>query len=161
MSERSAESEPKFDECLAQVGRALRQRSDQSTDVTDELRDHLEERLAELLERGVPREAAVQTAIDELGDAATLAAEFNTVSRDLRRRWIMRYATASVAAAVLLLLVSAAFWPETRTAPLAPRATAQDAAPPKEATATVPKISTKEENNVRIEKLLSSHRTKV
>src|SRR5262245_60436761 len=119
-------SDSAFDAFLAQVARTLRQQPEQSAAVTDELRDHLEERLAELLQRGVPRESAVQTAIDELGDAAALAAEFNTVSRDLRRRWIMRYASATVAAAVLVLLVSAAFWPNTPQAPLAPQATAQD-----------------------------------
>ncbi len=147
-----------FDPFLSEVARALGQRPEQSAAVTDELRDHLEERLAELLKRGVPRESAVQTAIDELGNAATLAAEFNTVSRDLRRRWIMRYATATVAAAVLVLLVTAAFWPNTPGVPLAPQATAQEGTPPKETPAPKPKADSKEAANARTEQLLSSHR---
>ncbi len=158
-------SDSAFDPFLAEVARALGRRPEQSAAVTDELRDHLEERLAELLQRGVPRESAVQTAIDELGDAAALAAEFNTVTRDLRRRWIMRYATATVAAAVLVLLVTAAFWPNTPTAPLAPQATAQEAAQPKEpapkeTTAPRPKDDSKEAANARTEQLLASHRVK-
>jgi hypothetical protein len=153
-------SEPAFDSFLGEVGRSLRQRPAEAANVTDELRDHLEERLAELVGRGVPRESAVDTAIEELGDAATLAADFNTVSRDLRRRWIMRYATVTVAAAVLLLLVTAAFWPNTPTAPLAPQAAAQETAPPKEAPVAAAKPTSKEANNARTEQLLASHRIK-
>jgi hypothetical protein len=160
-------SEP-FDAYLAQLCRALSRGVGDSAAVVDELRDHLEERLAELLARGVPRDVAIQTTIDELGDAATLAAEFNTVTRDLRRRWIMRYASLSVAAAVMLLLVTMAFWPETPTAPLAPRATAQEpastketaAAKEKEKVAAKAKASSKEENNAKTERLLAGSRTK-
>jgi hypothetical protein len=60
--------------------------------------------------------------------------------------------------------VTAAFWPNTPTAPLAPEATAQeagDAAPPKAATVSEPKIASKEANNARTEQLLAAHRVKV
>jgi hypothetical protein len=157
-----AKTEPAFDAFLAQVRRALRQRPQEAAAVTDELRDHLEERLAELIERGVPRESAVQTAIDELGEAASLAAEFNTVSRDLRRRWIMRYASGSVAAAVALFLVTMAFWPDTPQTPT-PQATAQDVGAAKDtatkdAAAAKPKTPTPEENTARVEAMLVARR---
>jgi hypothetical protein len=160
-------SEPTFDAYLAHLSRALWRRPEQSAVVTDELRDHLEERLAELLEGGMPHDDAVRAALDELGDTASLAAEFNSVTRDLQKRWIMRYASVSLAAGVMLLLVTMAFWPETPTAPLAPRATAQDTpvketpnGKEKEKAAAKAKASSKEENNAKTERLLAGSRTK-
>ncbi len=159
-------SDSAFDPFLAEVASALRQRPEQSAAVTDELRDHLQQRLAELLERGVPGETAVQAAIEELGDAAALAAEFNTVSRDLRRRWIMRYASGSIAAAVVVFFVTLAFWPDSPRVNTPPQVTAQDkaakdAAPAKDAAAPArPKPPTPEENNARVEAMLVGNRVK-
>ena len=85
--------------------------------IADELRSHLEDRLEELLERGVSKDEAVQQALAEFGDAAGLAGQFVAISRQRKRRWLMRMTTFSVAATLLLAAGIAIFWPGRNAAP--------------------------------------------
>lgn len=123
-----------FDNYLTLVGKLLRLRGKQREQIAGELRSHLEERLDELLSQGVPRERAVTMALEEFGDAAVLAADFVSLSRNRKRRWLMRAMTFSVAAMVLLAAGIAIFWPSRNAAPGVATAVAQDpAATPTEA----------------------------
>lgn len=81
-------SEREFETYLTLLCRLLRLDAAQREVIARELRDHLEERLAELKARGVDREEAVRSALDEFGDAAGLAAEFSLIARNVRRRWL-------------------------------------------------------------------------
>lgn len=110
-------SDREFDNYLALLTRLLRLRGKQQALLAAELRAHLEDRLEELLARGVSREEAVRRALEEFGDAAGLAGEFVSISRNKRRRWLMRVTTFSVAATVLLATGIAIFWPGRNAAP--------------------------------------------
>ncbi len=96
-------SEQEFESYLRLLCRFLRLSGGQRETIARELRGHMEERLEELIDRGYTREDAIQTALDEFGDAAALAGEFGRIGR--RRRWIMRTTggIAGVAAAVLMV----------------------------------------------------------
>ena len=59
----------------------------------------------------MPREKAVFQALDEFGDAAVLAADFSTIARLKRRRFLMRLSLGSVVGLSAALLVAFAFWP--------------------------------------------------
>ena len=95
-------SDREFDNYLALLAKLLRLDGQQREAIAGELRAHLEDRLDELLARGVPRDEAVKLALEEFGDAAGLAAEFGSISRNRRRRWLMRVTTFSAAAIVLV-----------------------------------------------------------
>jgi hypothetical protein len=107
-------SEQEFELYLKLLARCLNLTPAQREQIADELRDHLEERLAELARAGVPREKAVVQALDEFGDAAVLAADFATIARLKRRRFLMRLSLGSVGALSAVLLIAFAFWPENR-----------------------------------------------
>ena len=102
----------------------------------------MEDRLEELLARGVAREQAIQQALAEFGDAAGLAAQFASISRGRRRRWLMRAMTFSVAAMLLIAAGLAIFWPGRNAGPGPAIVAAQasqgaDASQPKDETAVV------------------------
>jgi hypothetical protein len=119
-------SDYEFDNYLALLSRLLRLGGKQRDAIAGELRAHLEDRLDELLAGGVPREQAVRQALEEFGDAAGLAAEFVSISRSKRQRWIMRLTTASVAAMVLIAAGIFTFWPGGNAGPGAAVLIAQD-----------------------------------
>jgi hypothetical protein len=119
-------SDQEFDNYLALLSHLLRLDSRQEKAIAGELRAHLEDRLEELLARGVPRQEAVRQALAEFGDAAGLAAEFVSLSRNRRRRWLMRITTASVAATLLVAAGIITFWPGTNAGPGAATLIAQD-----------------------------------
>ena len=94
-----------FDAYLRALGSLLRLKREQRAELADEFRDHLETRLEELTAAGVPRSAAVETALEEFGDAAGLASHFTSLARRRRvhlvRRVLMRFTlTAAALAAV-------------------------------------------------------------
>ena len=69
-------SKNEFDQYLALLSGLLRLSPAQREAIASELRDHLEERLDELLAQGVSRQKAIETALEEFGDATGLAGEF-------------------------------------------------------------------------------------
>lgn len=110
-------SDHDFDTYLTLLAKLLRLSDKQREAVDGELRAHLEDRLEELLDRGVPREEAVKLALAEFGDAAGLAAEFGSISRNRRKKWLMRLTTFSAAAIVLVAAGLAIFWPGRNAGP--------------------------------------------
>ena len=60
--------------------------------VRDELDDHLRQRVRDLMLAGEAEPAAVSTALGELGDAATLAAQWSNARQRPRRRLLMGFA---------------------------------------------------------------------
>src|SRR5262245_46979043 len=106
-----------FNNYLTLLAGLLRLGEKQRRAIAEELRGHLEDRLEELLARGVPREEAVQRALAEFGDAAGLAAQFATISRGRRQRWLMRVTTFSAAAMVLIAAGIVTFWPGRNAGP--------------------------------------------
>ena len=59
-------------------------------------------RVADLVEDGMAKPDAVNQAVEEFGDAAVMAKNFQTVLNLKRRRWMMRFATISMAGAFLV-----------------------------------------------------------
>ena len=101
-----------------------------SEPVADEIRDHLESRVSDLMEDGMSQSDARQAALQELGDAASFAREFQSVFAFNRKRWVMRFTTMAVVGSFLMLLVGYAIWPsDARIAP-AERSLARPAASP-------------------------------
>jgi hypothetical protein len=97
-------SQQEFESYLRLLARFLHLNGGQRAAIARELRAHMEDRMEDLLARGYTREEAIQTALDEFGDAAALAGEFGRIGR--RRRWIMRTTTATIGIAAAVLLVS-------------------------------------------------------
>ena len=118
-------SQQEFDNYLAFVGRLLRFDAKQREAVAEEFRAHLEDRLDDLIQRGHDRDQAVRMAIEEFGDAAGLAAQLVNISRNRRRRWIMRCTTATIGGLAALAIMAMAFWPETNNGPAPARVIAQ------------------------------------
>ncbi|MEM9268936.1 MAG: permease prefix domain 1-containing protein, partial [Pseudomonadota bacterium] len=83
----------------------------QKEQIAGELRDHLEMRVAELEESGYGSDEATRMALEEFGDAASLAGQFQFISDTYQRRWMMRFATLSVAGLFLVAVLVMAMWP--------------------------------------------------
>ena len=122
-------SEREFEHYLTLLGSMLRLRPEQRAEIAEELQQHLDERLDDLQAAGLSRDAAIQQALAEFGDAAGLAAQFSSVSRRRYRRWMMRAATASVTSAFMVLLLFVSFWPTGGRIELALPTNAQDGPP--------------------------------
>ncbi|GAB4153161.1 MAG: hypothetical protein Tsb009_29450 [Planctomycetaceae bacterium] len=118
--------EREFELYLSLLAKLLRLNPGQKVAITDEMRDHLEERLAELTGQGLSREDAIHRALDEFGDAAGIAADFSLISRQKRRRFLMRMTLGTVVATTAVLLIATAFWPAIPDAPAPNNALAQD-----------------------------------
>ena len=119
-------SDHEFDTYLTLLTKLLRLSGEQRGQIASELRAHLEDRLDELLARGMPRDEAVKLALEEFGDAAALAAEFGSLSRNRKQRWLMRMTTFSAAAIVLVAAGLAIFWPGRNAGPGVAAVVAQD-----------------------------------
>jgi hypothetical protein len=119
-------SDHEFDTYLTLLTKLLRLSGKQRGQIASELRAHLEDRLDEMLARGMPREEAVKLALEEFGDAASLAAEFGSLSRNRKQRWLMRMTTFSAAAIVLVAAGLAIFWPGRNAGPGVAAVVAQD-----------------------------------
>ncbi|MCA9054845.1 MAG: hypothetical protein KDA75_13480, partial [Planctomycetaceae bacterium] len=103
--------EQEFELYLSLLGKLLKLNSNQTASIRDELRDHMEQRLEELADQGVERTAAIRLALDEFGDAASLADDFARLARDRRRRRMLRWTLAGSVTAAAALLLTFAFWP--------------------------------------------------
>jgi len=129
-------SEQEFELYLKLLARCLHLTGAQREQIADELRDHLQERLEELVQAGVSREKAVLQALDEFGDAAVLAADFSTIARQRRRRFLMRLSLGSVTVLAAGLLITFAFWPQNQAIQGPAVVNAQDKPKPANAAAT-------------------------
>ena len=100
-------SEDEFELYLRLLGKFLHLKPGQKAEISDELRDHLETRLDELTRGGVGREAAMHRALDEFGDAASLADHFSKIVYERKRRLVMRCTMGTVfASAAALVMIS-------------------------------------------------------
>lgn len=106
-------SEPEFDAYLTFLSKLLGLTRGRQADILMELRGHLEERCDELIARGHSRGEAVRLAIDELGDAAVLAADFQPSLLVRRRRQVMRYSMISAGLLVATVVGVSVFGPGT------------------------------------------------
>lgn len=102
-------SSDEFDNYLALMCGLLRLSKEQREAIAGELRDHLQAHVRDLVCRGMPRDDAIRRALEDLGDAATLAASFRAVSGWRRRRLAMRIAIGSLTGA-LMIAVGLMFW---------------------------------------------------
>ncbi len=123
-------TDSEFETYLELLGRLLRLSPRQRDEISQELRDHLEQRLDELLELGHSRQAAVSIAVEELGDAGGLAANFVSITRQKRQRWAMRFATFSIVGCFVATLLIFSLWPDQGRLPLASRSAAQESSIP-------------------------------
>src|SRR6267142_4064683 len=130
-------SDGEFENYLTLLAGLLRLDGTQRRAIAEELRSHLEDRLDELVARGVSKEEAVRQALAEFGDAAGLAGQFVSISRNRKRRWLMRLTTFSVAATVLIAAGIAIFWPGRNAAPGVANAIAQGPQAPAERTEAI------------------------
>jgi hypothetical protein len=119
-------SDQEFDNYLALLAKLLRLDGKQREAIAGELRAHLEDRLDELMAGGLLRDEAVRLALEDFGDAAGLAAQFGSISRNRRRRWLMRMTTFSAATIILVAAGLAIFWPGRNAGPGVAQVGAQD-----------------------------------
>ena len=104
-------SNEEFENYLALVTRLLRLNRSQREMIRSEMRDHLESRVEEMVDSGVDRKDAVRSALEEFGDAAGLANQFQIISNINQRRWMMRFATFSIIGAFVAAIFIMAMWP--------------------------------------------------
>ena len=100
-----------FENYVALVSRLLRLKRGQCEQIAVELRDHLELRVAELIQSGTDPDEATRQALEEFGDAASLAGQFQFITESYQKRWMMRFATLSVAGLFLAAVLTMAMWP--------------------------------------------------
>ena len=134
-------SDQEFENYLALVGRMLRLSRRQANDLGCELRDHVEQRVDELVEAGNSPKDALRTALEEFGDAASLAAQFSAVQHLVRRRWMMRFATLSMAGSFLVAVLAMAMWPSDARFGSPGHSVAQDQSTPTEVADQGPSVS--------------------
>ncbi|MEM9411976.1 MAG: permease prefix domain 1-containing protein [Planctomycetota bacterium] len=104
-------SNHEFENYLALVSRLMRLNREQQELIRDELRDHLETRVDELVQSGMEVNEATRRALEEFGDAASLAQQFQTLFQLNQRRWMMRFAAFSIAGSFLVAILTMAMWP--------------------------------------------------
>ena len=105
-------SDQEFKNYVALISKLLHLKEGQQETIGGELQDHLQTRVADLMDEGVPKEAAFQQALEEFGDAAAMARNFQTVLDLKRRRWMMRFTTLAMAGVFLAAVFTMAMWPE-------------------------------------------------
>ncbi|MBL8878094.1 MAG: hypothetical protein JNG88_03150 [Phycisphaerales bacterium] len=105
-----------FESYLNLLTRFLRLSARERASIRRELESHLAEAVEDAIERGVPREAAIQQALEEFGDAAELASRFRQIGRT--RRWVMR-STAIAACALVMFAGFHLFAPDRQIGSLA------------------------------------------
>lgn len=105
-------SNQEFENYIALIGKLLQLSSEQREKISGELQDHLQMRIADLMSEGVSQHDATTQALEEFGDAAVMAKNFQSVINLKRRRWMMRFATFSIAAMFLATVLTMALWPD-------------------------------------------------
>jgi len=104
-------SNEEFENYIALVSRLLQLRGKQREQISVELRDHLQTRAIELESEGHSKQASLRQAIEEFGDAAAMAKNFQTVQDLKRRRWMMRFSTFAIVGVFLAALFTMSMWP--------------------------------------------------
>ena len=104
-------SNEEFENYIALVSRLLQLRGKQQEQISVELRDHLQTPAAELESTGETKQAALRQAIEEFGDAAAMAKNFQSVQNLKRQRWMMRFTTFAIAGVFLATLFTMSMWP--------------------------------------------------
>lgn len=107
-------SEQEFDLYLRLMARLLKLSQEQERAIADELRDHMEERFAELVRAGLTREQAIERALMEFGDAASLAGEFSALASRRRRRFWGLLSLAGTGTAALVTAGLVSLWPAAK-----------------------------------------------
>jgi hypothetical protein len=107
-------SDREFENYLALLTGMLRLRRTQREGISGELRDHLIEHVAQLEASGIAHEEAVRRALQEFGDAAALAANFQALVGMRRRRLVMRCTIGTTVVMTGLVVALLAFRPEVR-----------------------------------------------
>ncbi len=72
-------SNQEFENYVALIGKLLQLTREQREQISGELQDHLQMRVADLMSEGVAKQDAVAKALEEFGDAAVMAKNFQTV----------------------------------------------------------------------------------
>lgn len=105
-------SNEEFENYLKLIGKLLQLSKKQQSLIGIELRDHLQSRTADLMEAGMSQQAALSQALEEFGDATVMAQNFQFVSSMKRKRWMMRFATLSIAGLFVAVVMVMSLWPE-------------------------------------------------
>lgn len=112
--------EQEFEIYLSLLSKLLRLNPAQKAAISDELRDHMEQRLADLIQKGISREDAIKTAMEEFGDVSGLALDLTRVSRTPLKQVVVGSTLAASAVAAAIICWVSLFAPEHRiAAPLA------------------------------------------
>ncbi|HYD01427.1 MAG TPA: permease prefix domain 1-containing protein, partial [Phycisphaerales bacterium] len=111
-----------IDHWLGMFTRFLRLPVEQTRGIRDELDSHIRERVRDLMLAGLSEDEGVRRAIDELGEAAELAAHFHAAHRP-NRRFTMGIAAIGVAAGAAVISI-VALTQTPQPAPQAPAVTA-------------------------------------
>lgn len=148
-----------FENYVGLLGRLLRLRTAEREAIADELQAHLEERFAALTERGVDPREAISMALAEFGDAAALAAQFSSVARLQRRRWMMRLGVTSAVSVMLAVAVVVSTWPDASGRLTGATAQAQQPAKPHEESSAFSESNMNAETVAKLEKIGSAHFT--
>jgi hypothetical protein len=82
---------------LLTLKKVLRLPDERAAGILDELEDHLQQRTRDLQVAGHSDAESVRLALNELGDAATLARRFRSVDRSHKRRLVMNIAALGIA----------------------------------------------------------------
>ncbi|MFK7768634.1 MAG: permease prefix domain 1-containing protein [Mariniblastus sp.] len=105
-------SNEEFENYVALIGKLLQLHPEQRDQIGGELQDHLQMRVADLTDDGLTKQAAISQALEEFGDAAVMAKNFQTVINMKRRRWMMRFATLATAGLFVVATLLMALWPD-------------------------------------------------
>ena len=97
---------------VALVAKFMQLSPEQRDLISGELQDHLQMRVEDLIHEGVPKSDAISQAVEEFGDAAMMAKNFQTVHNLKKRRWMMRFMTFSIAGSFLVAVLTMAMWPQ-------------------------------------------------
>ncbi len=104
-------SNQEFENYVALIGKLLQLKPEQRDQIGGELQDHLQMRVADLVDDGMTKQSAISQALEEFGDAAVMAKNFQTVINMKRRRWMMRFATLATAGLFVVATLLMAMWP--------------------------------------------------
>ena len=105
-------SDSEFENYIALIGKLLQLNRNQGDQIASELQDHLDMRISDLETSGVDRQQAIKQALEEFGDAAVMAKNFNKVTLHKRKRWMMRFVTFSIAGSFAAVVLMMAMWPD-------------------------------------------------
>ena len=97
---------------VALVAKFMQLSPEQRDLISGELQDHLQMRVEDLIHEGVSKSDAISQAVEEFGDAAVMAKNFQTVHNLKKRRWMMRFMTFSIAGSFLVAVLTMAMWPQ-------------------------------------------------